>query len=196
MRMFWRHGYEGVSIADLTKAMGIAAPSLYAAFGSKAALYREALDRYERDFGSLSVAPAGATAPLAEVVRTLLQGAARAVTDPFRERGCMVSSGMITSHPEHAEIALDLAGRRQAIRRKIGAALAPYGDTAQLRALARHLAAVMVGMSSLARDGATLAELNEIVADVVAGVEARDLDTVTIASPTSQLSAASWRPSS
>ena len=48
MRLFWRHGYEGVSFGQLTAALGIAAPSLYAAFGNKAALYREALDRYER----------------------------------------------------------------------------------------------------------------------------------------------------
>jgi AcrR family transcriptional regulator len=46
MRLFRRHGYEGVSVADLTAAIGIAPPSMYAAFGNKAGLYREALDRY------------------------------------------------------------------------------------------------------------------------------------------------------
>src|SRR5690606_20535349 len=53
MRLFWRHGYEGVSVGDLTREIGIAPPSLYAAFGSKAELYREALKRYEANFGSI-----------------------------------------------------------------------------------------------------------------------------------------------
>ena len=45
--LFWRKGYEGTSIADLTKAMGINPPSLYAAFGGKETLFHQALDRYE-----------------------------------------------------------------------------------------------------------------------------------------------------
>lgn len=173
MRMFWRHGYEGVSIADLTKALGIAAPSLYAAFGSKAALYREALSLYERQFGTMSVPPPGASLTMAEMVRILLHGAAVSVTDPARERGCMVSNGMITCHPDHSALALDLTRRREGIQEKIAAALAEYGDTRAVRALARHLAAVMLGISVLARDGAAPEELDEIVEEFVAGVEAR-----------------------
>ena len=54
MRLFWRHGYEGVSIGDLTKAIGVAPPSLYAAFGSKAGLYQQALTRYKETLGCLN----------------------------------------------------------------------------------------------------------------------------------------------
>src|SRR5690606_6207018 len=62
MRLFWRHGYEGVSISDLTKEIGVAPPSLYAAFGSKAGLYREALERYEANFGAIDSASVRAAA--------------------------------------------------------------------------------------------------------------------------------------
>jgi AcrR family transcriptional regulator len=46
LRVFWRKGYEGASLSDLTKAVGVSRPSLYAAFGDKEALFRKALDRY------------------------------------------------------------------------------------------------------------------------------------------------------
>ena len=175
MRLFWRHGYEGVSIGDLTKAIGIAPPSLYAAFGSKAGLYREALARYEEGVGVLDMAPVGSAATLAEAVRRLLEGAAGAVTHPDRERGCMVSSGMIACHPEHESLARDPAARRDAMRERILHALLPFADGDEARRLARHLAAVMQGISIQARDGATPAELQEIVDDVVSGVAARSL---------------------
>ncbi|KGM34119.1 TetR/AcrR family transcriptional regulator [Inquilinus limosus] len=173
MRLFWRHGYEGVSIGDLTKAIRIAPPSLYAAFGSKAGLYREALARYEDDVGALKMDPPGSAGTLAEAVRHLLEAAVRAVTHPDRERGCMISSGMITCHPEHESLARDLAARRDAMRERIAQALLPFADGGGTGRLARHLAAVMQGISIQVRDGASPAELQEIVDDVVAGVEAR-----------------------
>src|SRR5437667_7843838 len=46
LEVFWRKGYEGTSLPDLTRAMGINRPSLYAAFGNKEELFRKALDRY------------------------------------------------------------------------------------------------------------------------------------------------------
>lgn len=173
MRLFWRHGYEGVSIGDLTKEIGIAPPSLYAAFGSKAGLYREALDRYEEAFGCLDVTSVRSTTSLAEAVRVLLEGAVRAVTQPDLERGCMISSGMIACHPDHAAIARDAAARREALYDRITQALQPFADLGEVRRLARHLAAVMQGVSIQARDGATATELQEIVEDVVSGVAAR-----------------------
>lgn len=173
MRLFWRHGYEGVSISDLTKEIGVAPPSIYAAFGSKAGLYREALERYEANFGSIDSASIRAAASLSEAVRTLLEAAVRAVTHPDREKGCMISSGMIACHPEHAPLARAAALRRQAMRDRIADVLEPFADPEMVRRLARHLAAVMQGISIQARDGATSAELQEIVEDVVLGIEAR-----------------------
>lgn len=173
MRLFWRHGYEGVSIGDLTKEIGIAPPSLYAAFGSKAGLYREALDRYEEAFGSLDLASVSSATSLAEAARALLEGAVRAVTHPDRERGCMISSGMIVCHPEHVALARDAAARREAMYGRIAEALQPFAGLDEIRRLARHLTAVMQGISIQTRDGATPTELQEIVEDVVSGVAAR-----------------------
>ena len=110
MLLFWRHGYEGVSIGDLTKAIGIAPPSLYAAFGSKAGLYQQAMARYEETLGRLDVAVIGSAKSLPEAVRLLLEGAVRNVTHRKHERGCMISSGLVTCHPDHAAIARE-AGR-------------------------------------------------------------------------------------
>lgn len=173
MRLFWRHGYEGVSVGELTKAIGIAPPSLYAAFGSKAGLYREALTRYEETRGLLDVSSISSAATLAEAVRLLLEGAVRAVTHPDRERGCMISSGMIACHAEHAALAEDAAARRDAMRERIAHVLEPFVGADEKRRLARFLAAVMQGISVQARDGATPAELREIAEEVVSSVAAR-----------------------
>ncbi|KXF77306.1 transcriptional regulator [Paramesorhizobium deserti] len=176
MRLFWRNGYEGVSVGDLTREIGIAPPSLYAAFGSKAGLYKEALDLYEEKFGSLDLASVDKTASLAEAVRALLEGAVRAVTHPDREPGCMISSGMTECNPDHATLARDAAERRDAMRDRIAEALRPFASTGEVQRLARHLSAVMQGISIQARDGATRAELQEIVEDVVSGVKARGFE--------------------
>lgn len=173
MRLFWRSGYEGVSIGDLTREIGVAPPSLYAAFGSKAGLYKEALDRYEDKFGSLDLTAVEKAATLAEAVRALLVGAVRAVTSPDRESGCMISSGTVACHPDLEPIARDAAARREAMRVHIETVLTPYAEKGEAHRLARHLSAVLQGISIQARDRVERAELMEIVNDVVAGLEAR-----------------------
>lgn len=175
MRLFWRHGYEGVSVSDLTDAIGIAAPSLYSAFGSKAGLFGEALARYEASAGSVDLTELGTATSIEDAVRRLLEGSIQAVTDPMRERGCMVSSGMIACRPEYEALARDLSRRRNALRDAIGLALQPWVGAREAPSLARHLAAVMQGISIQARDGATAAELQVIVKEVVSGLAARRL---------------------
>ncbi|MCZ0735646.1 TetR/AcrR family transcriptional regulator [Phreatobacter sp. AB_2022a] len=173
LRLFWRHGYEGVSIGDLTQAIGIAPPSLYAAFGSKAGLYREAIDRYERSFGPCDAATADAAGSLAEAIRLLLDNAADSVVHPARERGCPISSGMVACHPDHSALAREVADRRERMRDRIADALRPFAGEHDLSRLARYLTAVMQGMSIQARDGATRADLQDIVEETIAGIAAR-----------------------
>ena len=173
MLLFWRHGYEGVSVGDLTKAIGVAPPSLYAAFGSKAGLYGMALSLYEETLGCLNGATISSARSLPEAVRLLLDGAVRNVTCREYERGCMVSSGLVACHPDHAALAHDAAARREALRGRIAQVLASYATDDQVRRLSRHLAAVMQGISIQARDGVPTLELWEIVDDVVASVAAR-----------------------
>lgn len=170
MRMFWRRGYEGVSMADLTARLGIAAPSLYAAFGSKADLYREALKRYEEMSGFLDISALDAAVTLDEAVRRMLQASVAAVTSPDRERGCMISDGMTACGSEHAELAKELSDRRARFRDLLARRLERWRDRSSARALARHLAAVMQGISIQARDGASSRALGTIVEEVVAGL--------------------------
>jgi AcrR family transcriptional regulator len=171
MRLFWRHGYEGVSLNDLTSAIGIAPPSLYAAFGSKAQLYREALDRYSGVPGALLNVGDGST--LDETVAAILHQGANAVTDPAGERGCMVSSGMLACAQEHASLALMLTNRRDEMRETIAEALARWLDPDRSRSLARYLVVVLQGMSVQARDGATRKELDEVIDEALKSCRAR-----------------------
>jgi AcrR family transcriptional regulator len=170
MRLFWRHGYEGVSLNDLTSAIGVAPPSLYAAFGSKAGLYREALDRYFGIQGALT--DLGVTTTLPQAVESMLQNAVDAVTSPEGERGCMVSSGMVNCAPEHLALARELTARRDDMRNSISTALLRWIDRARADTLARYLVTVLQGLSVQARDGATRDELRQVVDQVLAGIRA------------------------
>lgn len=170
MHLFWRHGYEGVSLNDLTSAIGIAPPSLYAAFGSKAGLYRETLDRYFGMQGALTDLEVATNLP--QAAETMLRNAVKAVTSPEGERGCMVSSGMLQSAADHSELARELTTRRDDMRNAISVTLLRWTDKARAETLARYLVTVLQGLSVQARDGATRDELHQVVDQVIAGVRA------------------------
>ncbi|PRD52215.1 TetR/AcrR family transcriptional regulator [Phyllobacterium myrsinacearum] len=173
MRLFWRHGYEGVSLNDLTAAIGIAPPSLYAAFGSKAGLYREALDRYSGLPTALN--NLGQTTSLCEAVETLLKNAIEAVTEPGEERGCMISSGMIQCGEDHADLARELAERRGLMRDSIMLKLQPWVDRDRAVSLSRYLVTILQGLSVQARDGASREELKQVAGEVAAGIKGQNL---------------------
>src|ERR1700750_1572705 len=92
MEVFWRHGYEGATIAQLTEAMGINPPSLYACFGSKEGLLKAALDRYTaRRAAWLDEILGAATAR--DVAERMLMGVADVQTDPANPPGCLLVQG-------------------------------------------------------------------------------------------------------
>src|ERR1700687_480877 len=94
MLVFWRKGYEGASLSDLTRAMGINRPSLYAAFGDKEALFRKALDRY--DEGPAAYVREALKQPTVRAVtEQLLRGAAKLSTDPHHPPGCLMVQGAL-----------------------------------------------------------------------------------------------------
>lgn len=169
MRLFRRYGYEGVSITDLTRAIGIAPPSLYAAFGNKAGLYREALDRYAALPGALDGMTGAET--LEHAVAGLLGAAIRAVTT--NERGCMISTGLVEGADEHRELARELADRRRGLRSRIADGLSRWLDPEEADRLAAYLLAVQQGIAVQARDGATEGELSIIRDEVLSGMRAR-----------------------
>ena len=169
MRLFRRHGYEDVSVADLTQAIGIAPPSLYAAFGSKAGLYREALDRYTTLPGALDGLAGAQT--FEDAVEGLLRAAIKVVV--AEERGCMISTGLIEGAAEQQELARELAERRATLRGRIADGLRPWLPQADADRLATYLLAVQQGIAVQARDGASEAELLLIRDEVMVGVRSR-----------------------
>src|SRR6266404_3718152 len=107
LAVFWRQGYEGASLADLTTAMGISPPSLYAAFGNKAGLFRAVLDRYAADAaGFLATVLAAPTARA--VAETLLRGVAEMQTRPGLPPGCLLVQGALSCSAEGEPIRREL----------------------------------------------------------------------------------------
>ena len=169
METFWRLGYEGASIADLTAAMGITPQSLYAAFGSKAELYREALGLYRATSGA-SLAQALADAPnMSAAIERLLERRARLYTRHGRPAGCMIAAAVLTCASENAPIADHLSELRLGGLANLRAALEEGKKRGEFRAdlevdaMARVLAAFVQGMAVQARDGASEADLQCLV---------------------------------
>lgn len=172
MRVFWEKGYAGASMSDLTAAMGIASPSLYAAFGSKEGLYREAIDHYVSSFsGGFWGVMEAATAR--ESVEGLLRNAARIFTDGDFPRGCMI----IQTAAEAGEMSPELAARLCEIRASTtetlaarvrkGIAEGELSPTTDAQAVARFYAAVHKGLSLSAKGGAGREELDSVVSSAM-----------------------------
>jgi AcrR family transcriptional regulator len=171
LRIFWEKGYEGTSLPDLTAAMGINRPSLYAAFGNKEALFRKALDRYATGPAACAAGQALAAPVVREAIAGLLRGNIAALTDPDNPRGCLMVQGALSCGDQHAEIRQELAGRRAQgeakIRERLEKAqaendLPPEASPADL---ARFVSTLLQGLSVQAAGGATRQEL-EAVAEI------------------------------
>ncbi len=167
MRVFWEKGYEGASLADLTAAMGINRPSLYAAFGDKEELFRKALERYGKGPGSylkdaLNLPTARA------VIEALLRGAVHLLSDPRNPHGCFSVQGALVCGTG-AEPARDAvrAWRKQSeaeLRRRFERAKAERDLPANLDAgdLARYVATVLNGLGVQAANGAGKAQMMRV----------------------------------
>src|SRR5262245_16977710 len=167
LRVFWAKGYEGTSIADLTEAMGINPPSLYAAFGNKEALFHKALDRYEGLRDEL-MEEAFAAPTAREGMTRLLYGSADRLSDKSHPKGCLFVSGALSGGEECEAVKRELATRRAAgevlIRERLKRAKRE-GDLpgdADPAALARFISTVMQGMAVQAAGGAGRKELRAI----------------------------------
>lgn len=171
MALFWRHGYEPTSLAHLKDAMGgISAASLYAAFGSKEALYREAIELYMASIGKeIRKALEDPELDPIEAVERALRSAAREQTRGTQPRGCMVVLSATNCSPENEHIQAAMKAERRRTRLAFrdcllravqSGALDPETDVDSMSAF---FSTLLNGISIQARDGASRDELNETI---------------------------------
>ena len=178
MEVFWRHGYEGATIAQLTEAMGINPPSLYACFGNKEGLLKAALDRYTK-LRNVWMDEVVAAPTARDVAERMLMGIADKQTDPANPPGCLLVQGGIACGTGSENVPFELAARRaqnedllrdRFVRAKAEGDLKPTSDPA---ALARYVSAVSVGMGVMASSGSDREALRQVASVAVQAVEAQ-----------------------
>ena len=165
MHVFWEHGYEAASISDLTAAMGISPPSLYTAFGDKAQLFLEAIERYGKGPGGFGQRALDEEPTARRAVHRLLNEAADELTRDCHPLGCMMvmattNCSVAAEHIQAALVkrrALGVAMMQARIQRGIDGGELPAATDAGT--LANFYATVYQGMSMQAKDGATRASL-------------------------------------
>jgi AcrR family transcriptional regulator len=168
MKAFWRQGYEGTSLSDLTSATGLNRPSLYAAFGNKEALFRKALDRYA-DTHMAFMRSALEEPTAREAVEALLRGFIASATDPRTPAGCLTVGAALTSGPAADAIRTELTARRRAGEANLRARLRRAQSSGDLPPdaspsdLARFINTLTQGIAIQAADGATRDQLNRVV---------------------------------
>lgn len=160
MLLFWRHGYEATSLSDLTHAMGVTPPSIYSAFGNKKALFLEAVELYLSG-GSSPTAIIDAAPSARDAAQILMEGAAVAFTGDDTPPGCMLATSAISVSAEASDVQAHLAAIRNGVEAHLKAriqadmasgTLPPNTDA---DTLAAHTTAIIQGLSTLARDGAS-----------------------------------------
>jgi len=170
MELFWAQGYEGTTLADLQKAMGgITAPSFYAAFGSKEALFREAVELYKETQGA-PVAEALAKGPTTRAaIEGMLRAAAESVCGQGKPHGCLMVLGALNCMPANKSIE-DFMREQRSLREKFvrqrlrqGVVKGDLPAKTDINALVSFYASIVDGMAIRARDGASRKSLEAIV---------------------------------
>jgi len=164
MMVFWRHGYDGASFSELTKAMGLNSPSIYVAFGSKRGLFDAVLERYRARRAPHREAVLAANTAR-EVAERFLFGAIDWLVDPNEPRGCFTFQAGLSAGVNNDDVPQTLSNHRQRTRELLAQILAQAqarGDlppSADPQQLAKFLFAVFSGMAMQAADGLSKADL-------------------------------------
>jgi AcrR family transcriptional regulator len=161
MQVFWQHGYEATSISDLTEAMGINPPSLYAAFGDKERLFLECLERYKSGAGGQAQNKLEQAPTARQAVETLLDEAAFELTSSSHPSGCMLVLAATNCSAESASVQQAVASMRGKLETALTARIARGIADGELvkpveaAQLSKFYATVLYGMSIQSRDGAS-----------------------------------------
>lgn len=168
LRVFWTKGYEGASISDLTCAMGITRPSMYAAFGNKEELFRKTLDLYERE--KLDYIGKAIEAPTARgVAERLLRGALEAQMNSGDPRGCMGVINSMACGDEAESIRAEVIARGQVAKRAIterferARAEGDLPENVDANGVTSFLMAIMQGLAVQAGAGASCKDLQSLI---------------------------------
>jgi AcrR family transcriptional regulator len=167
LEIFWKRGYEGASIAELTETLGITKPSLYTAFGNKEELFKKSLSRYKA--GPAAFVKYVINEPTAyKVAERFLFNAAEFLTDKHHPKGCMIVQAALSSGESSDLVKEILIQNRHAyeqlLSERFGKAIkdGDLSSTTNPKSLAKYLATLHQGMSVQATSGATKDELIEI----------------------------------
>ncbi|MFB8274728.1 TetR/AcrR family transcriptional regulator [Nocardia colli] len=169
MEVFWEHGYEGSSMSDLTSAMGINSPSLYAAFGGKEALFREAIGLYGKTDGGYTARALREEPTARQAIDAMLRDNAIAYTVEDKPHGCMVVLAGSTYTTRSESIRDFLVEKRretiEEVRQRLdrGVTEGDLPADTNTPGLAHFYTTVLYGLSIQARDGASLAELTQSI---------------------------------
>ena len=174
MLLFWEKGFQGAAMSELTAAMGINAPSLYACFGSKEALYREAMALYEAGDGAKLGAAIAAAPTAREAIEVYMMRSAALFSRPDKPAGCMVVLSVVHAAGTSAEAGRALRDARSEMQGVMEARLRSDIARGELPAscdppaIAAFYSTVQQGMSVRARDGASRAQLEAVARGAMA----------------------------
>ncbi|KAA8697582.1 TetR/AcrR family transcriptional regulator [Pseudomonas syringae pv. tagetis] len=176
LHLFWEHGYDATSLSQLKANMGggITAPSFYAAFGSKQALFNEVIERYLATHGRVTDSLFDTALPPRAAIELTLRQSAKMQCEPDHPKGCLVALGLMSACSEESKAIsapllqarnLNRAGIVACVQRAIAAGELP--ETLIPENLAAVFDSFLLGLSTLARDGVAHATLDDAVTQIM-----------------------------
>lgn len=169
VQLFWEHGYEGTSLADLESHLGLGRQSLYNAFGDKQALFLKALERYRQEAASETLSELTAPGAGLEAIRTYFRRSIERLTDTLPRRACLVANTILERGSQDPDALLSCNAARDNLGRALRRALVQAKKQGELSArtdidaMVTLLVTQSYGLAVLAKTGASAAEMHAAV---------------------------------